>query len=376
MSENLQLANKHSIAIIAGQLVVGGAERQLLFWLSNLDRERFDPVVITLHPGHGDFWEDPIRELGIPLFEVPQHANRFARLWQIVKIIRPYKPSLIHGWHAFSGVYAGLAAKWLGAKSLAGIRSSYLPLKGASETKLIRRFCDGIVANSQTAANDYQQAQKSKNQKVFIVRNAVENNFLDRDVARQELINTYFLPPDTFWIVSIGRMDPLKRFDALVHLCTDLKLAGYNFHLVLIGDGPEKGNLERMVKENNLTDRVTFTGEVPSAIRWLLAFDVFCFPSIAEGSPNAVMEAALAGLPIVAWDLPFNREILSKPNLAFLVEPGNQSAMLEAIIKIIDSETLRQSLGSQAQKHVQTTFGLPRYIEAMTAVYENVLEDN
>lgn len=369
------MAEVIKIAIIAGQLVVGGAEQQLYNWLANLDRKRFDPIVLTLHPGHGDFWEEPIRDLGIPLYEIPERSNKLVRLHQIIRILRPFKPALIHGWHAFPGVYAGLSAKWLGAKSIAGIRSSYLPLKGALETKIIRRFCDAVVANSQTAASEYQVAQRPKRQKLFVVQNAVENNFLDRELARKELVDQYSLPPDPVWFVSIGRMDPLKRFDTLVQVCAGLKLAGYDFHLVLIGDGPEKGNLEKLVKENQLNSQVTFTGEVPSISLWLPAFDVFCFPSVAEGSPNVIMEAALAGLAIVAWDLPFNREILPDPILALLIEPGNQKALREALIQLINSETIRQRMGSEAQKHVQTSFGLHRFIEAMTSVYENVLED-
>ena len=50
-----------NIAILAGQLVVGGAEKQLFLWLANLDRERFNPIVLTLHPGFGDYWEKPMK---------------------------------------------------------------------------------------------------------------------------------------------------------------------------------------------------------------------------------------------------------------------------------------------------------------------------
>lgn len=374
MSKSHQLAKKISIAIIAGQLVVGGAERQLYLWLANLDRDRFDPVVLTLHPGHDDFWEKPIRELGIPLFEIPQRANRLARLWQIVMVLRSYKPSLIHGWHVFSGVYAGLAAKMLGAKSLAGIRSSFLHLKSGPETKLMRKFCDAVIANSQAAASDYQEGQRSTKQKVFVVQNAVENNFLDREVARAELIGLFSLAPDSIWLVSIGRMDPLKRFDTLIRVCSELNKSGFDYHLVLIGDGPEREKLMSMVKGLGLSEQVTFTGEVPDASRWLPAFDVFCFPSIAEGSPNVVMEAALAGLPIAAWDLPFNREILSEPKFALLAEAGNVQDMLDALVQLITSESLRKNLGTAAQEHIRASFSLYRYIDSMTAVYENILD--
>lgn len=373
MAETHRLASKFSIAIIAGQLVVGGAERQLYLWLANLDRDRFDPVVLTLHPGHDDFWEKPIRELGIPLFEIPQRANRLARLWQIVGVLRSYKPSLIHGWHVFSGVYAGLAAKILGAKSLAGIRSSFLHLKSGPETKLMRIFCDAVIANSQAAASDYQEGQRSTKQKVFVVQNAVENNFLDREVARAELIELFSLAPDSIWLVSIGRMEPLKRFDTLIRVCSELNKSEFDYHLVLIGDGPERVKLMSMVKGLGLSEQVTFTGEVPDASRWLPAFDVFCFSSIAEGSPNVVMEAALAGLPIAAWDLPFNREILPEPKFALLAEAGNVQAMLDALVQLITSESLRKNLGTAAQEHIRASFSLYRYVDSMTAVYENIL---
>lgn len=370
------MAEKIQVAIIAGQLVVGGAERQLYLWLSNLDRNRFEPIVLTLHPGHGDFWEGPIRALGIPLFEISAQSNKLARLLQIVRILRSYKPSLIHGWHVFSGVYASLAAKLLRTKSLAGIRSSYLPLKNALETKLIRIFCDAVVANSQAAADAYQQAQKIKKQKLFVVRNAVVSNFLDRETARKELIDNFSLPSDRLWIVSIGRMEPLKKFDTMIQLCFDLKSGGYDFHAILIGDGPEKVHLVKLVQDYNLVDQVTLTGEVPSASRWLPGFDIFCFPSIAEGSPNVIIEAGMAGLPIVAWDLTFNQEILSEPNLALLIEPANQSALLNAVIQLIKSEELRKSLGTAAQQYIGTAFGLPQYIDSMNKLYENVLAIN
>ena len=57
---------KYKVAIIAGQLVIGGEERQLYLWLANMYRKRFDPLVITLNPFHNDSWETPIEALGIP----------------------------------------------------------------------------------------------------------------------------------------------------------------------------------------------------------------------------------------------------------------------------------------------------------------------
>ena len=95
---------------MAGQLVVGGAERQLYLWLSHLDRTRFRPVVVTLHPEYGDYWEGPIESLDIPVLRVPRRRNRLWRLAQVVRLLHPFRPSLVHGWHLFASPYAGAAA--------------------------------------------------------------------------------------------------------------------------------------------------------------------------------------------------------------------------------------------------------------------------
>lgn len=363
-----------NIAIIAGQLVVGGAERQLYLWLANLDRTKFDPVVITLHPGHHDYWETPIEDLGPPLFRVYQCKNRLIRLAQINKILRPFKPQLIHGWNMFSGAYAALAAKYLGVKSIAGIRSSFQALENTLETRIVRRLSDALVVNSQDAASHYQSILKSSRQPVFVIKNALFPEFDQRESVRSQLIRDYSLPSDKPWLVSIGRMVPLKHFDLLVKACQLLKVQGVSFHLILVGDGPERLILENLVSARGLLECVTFTGEVPFASRWFPAFDIFCFPSIAEGSPNVVMEAAAAGLPIVACDLPFNREILPSDVMALLIPPGDESGFARAIVRLLRSQALRHKLGTAAQTHVLAHFGLSQFIDSMTSAYQDVLK--
>jgi len=362
-----------NIAIIAGQLVVGGAERQLYLWLANLDRAKFNPIVVTLHPGHYDYWEKPIEELGIPLFRIPQSGNRLARLWQIIRILHPFKPHLIHGWHMFSGAYAALAAKLLGAKSIAGIRSSFKAIEGSPETFLVRHLCDALIANSQTAASQYHIELKPKHQKIFMVRNAVIPEFEQCQVARQLLTDRFSLPSEVPWLASIGRMEPLKRFDLLIRACALLQQQGSNFHLILVGDGLERSPLQKLALTLGLSQSITFTGEVPFASSWMPAFDIFCFPSMAEGAPNVVIEAAAAGCPLIAWDLPFNKEILPDEQMALLLPPGDTAAMADVLRELIQSQSLRQSLGSAAQEHVLHNFGLSKYVASMTEVYEEVL---
>jgi hypothetical protein len=152
-----------SIAIIAGQLVVGGAEKQLYLWLACLDRTRFTPVVVTLHPGFNDYWESRIEALSIPVFGIPQRRNRLARLLEILRVLRPYHPKLIHGWHLFASAYAGTAAKLMGVKSIGSLRGSFQSFRNSQlESILSLALVDSMVVNSYSAG---EQLKKIKNEK-------------------------------------------------------------------------------------------------------------------------------------------------------------------------------------------------------------------
>lgn len=362
------------IAVIAGQLVVGGAERQLYLWLANLDQRKYKPVVLTLNPGHGDYWEKPVESLGIPLLRVPKNDNRLLRLFEIVKLLRPYKPELLHGWHFFASAYAGLAARLLGVPCVGGIRSSFQPDRQDLEIFLVHHFCDVVVANSNTAAQAYRLSLGKLSQQVHTVPNAIQESFTHRENVREHLSAQYGLEGGDLWICSIGRMEPTKRFDVLLELAALLKPTHKNFQFILIGEGSEKARLEAISADYGVTDCVRFLGEVPNASEWMKGMDIFCFPSMNEGLPNVVMEAAAAGLPVVAWAMPFIEELLPDRSMARLSPPGDVDSMLERLVELLDSKPLREGLGAAAKKQILENFSLARFIDGMSSVYDSTLE--
>jgi len=362
-----------NIAIIAGQLVVGGAEKQLFLWLANLDRERFNPIVLTLHPGFGDYWEKPIEDLGIPLFRINQRNNRISRLREIQRTLHPFQPQLVHGWHLFSGAYASLVAPHFKAKSLVGIRSSFESIQNSLELRIAQYFADAFIVNSESAAARI-KSEKPSIRQVYVVPNAVIADFESRETVRQRLIRELGLRPDALWLVAVGRLEQLKHFDELLEVAASLQDKQCNFHLILIGGGPEESALIQLSQQLHLEDCVRFTGEIPNAIRLLKGFDIFCMPSILEGLPNVVMEAAAAGLPIVTWQLPFYEELLTPGETALMAAPGDRASFEQAVQALINDQHLRERLGAAAQTQVTEKFSLDHYIQNMTKVYETMLQ--
>jgi glycosyltransferase involved in cell wall biosynthesis len=340
-----------------------------------MDRQRYQPVVVTMHPGQADYWEDHLKAINVPLFSVPRRRNKIARALQIAKLLRDHHPQLIHGWHMFASVYAGLTAVLLRSRaSLGSLRSSFAaysdnPVQGF----LAYHLLDALVVNSEAAAREL--ASHRPRQRLFVVPNAVEDIAEPRPRARAFLSERYGIPHSRVWVGSVGRFEPSKRFETLVEIGANLAGSGHNVQVVLIGTGRAEGALRAKVASLGIEARVTFTGELPEARRWLSAFDVFCFPSMSEGMPNAVLEAAVASLPVVGWRLPFMEEVLEDGVSGRLVPTDDTGVMEKAVRHLASQVDERLRMGIQARRRVLERCGLPAFCKRMTAVYDELLGD-
>jgi glycosyltransferase involved in cell wall biosynthesis len=365
---------KRRVAIIAGQLVVGGAERQLYLWLANLDRTRFDPIVITLKAVPGDYWEEPIRALGIPLYRETHSGNPLLRLWHLIRMLRAHRPELIHGWHLFAGAYAGVVARFIGTAGISSLRTSAENFaKERWSALLSERFADAMLINSRQAAAKLAANGRCTKQRIFVVQNAVESPALSRQDARRRVVDRLRLSDGLVWIGMTARMVRDKGFEPLLELVAALRAEGQPVGAVLIGDGPIRRQLEAEVDRRSIGDVVRFAGEDPSVREWIGALDVYCSMSIGEGQPNVLLEAAAAGLPIVGWRTAAAEEVLGAGGSDRLVAEDDREALIENIRKLIASREDRESAGRRIRDHVISTFGVPRFVAGVTTMYDELL---
>ncbi len=355
---------------------MGGAERQLSFWLSGLDRTQFSPVVVTLHPDEGDFWEPRVESLGIPLLRVRRRANRAARVLDIVRSLRPFRPRLVHAWHLFASPYGGVAAKLLGADACLGsLRGSFESFrKNPLQARLTLALVDGLLVNSQAAGDRVASARRTRKTKIFVVPNAVENHVGDRSAARRELGGRFGLDEGEIWIGSMGRIEKGKRFDLLLDLLASLLRRGERVRLLLIGEGPALASLRVQAEQLHLGNAVVFAGADPGARTWLNVLDIFCFASLDEGLPNVVMEAAAAGVAIVSWKTPFLSELLEHRVSALLAPPGDVRQLEQAVLELVHDGATRGKLGGRARTDMLRQYSVARFLERMTGAYMALLD--
>jgi glycosyltransferase involved in cell wall biosynthesis len=178
----------------------------------------------------------------------------------------------------------------------------------------------------------------------------------------------------------IGSLAVFKNKKGLdVLLCAfSLLLQRYpSAHLLLVGYviPQEQHRYDALVAKYNLDDNITITGRVPRqhVLRYLRCMDVFAFTSLHDGCPNSVLEAMLAGIPIVATRVGAVPELIEDGKHGLLVQPGSTDGLCEAMLKMLDTNFDSQQYGKQARERVLTEFGTQKELESYWNVYRECL---
>jgi len=142
--------------------------------------------------------------------------------------------------------------------------------------------------------------------------------------VRQRLVRKAGLPRDSRILLFVGRLDHRKNIDFLLDVLAILPdCEGSPVHLVILGEGPARNQLEEQVVQRGVNDRVSILGKQPfeEVVRWYATSDVFGFPSTVETQGLVLVEAMAAGLPVVARDSPTSDEVIEHGVNGLLSEP-------------------------------------------------------
>ncbi len=141
---------------------------------------------------------------------------------------------------------------------------------------------------------------------------------------------------------------------------------------IIIGDGEEKTSLLKLIEKENLKDKVFLVGFIDEASKYLKAFDVFILSSIKEGLPYVILEAGLAGLPVIATRVGGIPEIIENNVSGILVNPRSIEEIEKSLILLGESSVMREALGQKLQEKVEKNFRLTDMIEKTEGVYNKV----
>jgi glycosyltransferase involved in cell wall biosynthesis len=209
------------------------------------------------------------------------------------------------------------------------------------------------------------------NERIHAIANGVDTDRfhpLD-DKTRAAQRDALGLAPNQFMFLFVGRLHQVKALDTVIDALSTVPEA----QLVLVGDGPQRATLEARAHASDVASRVRFTGLQEGIERYLQAVDAFVLPSIAEGMPNALIEAMACGLPSIASSSSGGPRTLLADGRGVLVPPGATSEWSHAMNRLRNTAfDERQRMGGAAARYVHAYLSIERTADALASLYRRL----
>ncbi|MDI6704428.1 MAG: glycosyltransferase family 4 protein [bacterium] len=274
----------------------------------------------------------------------------FSVFWLIKRIKKDYDFDLLHVHFAYPDGFVGvLLGKIFKKPVVLSVRGGDINI--SFNKFLLRKMIMFTLKNANqihTVSDDLRDKLcqlKMDQGKIKLIPNGVDaTRFKLMDT--EEVRNRLGLPKDRPILLFVGRLIAGKALPHLLLAVKDLMSMRKDVLLVIVGDGPEKGKLTKMVNRNHLEKNIKFVGqkgheEIPL---WLNACDLFCLFSLSEGRPNVIIEALACGKPVVATKVGGVQEIVKNEDYGLLVTPGDIKEMSAALNKGLSKDWNRLRL--------------------------------
>lgn len=181
------------------------------------------------------------------------------------------------------------------------------------------------------------------------------------------------LPTDGFVIGAVGRLSAEKGFDVLIRSTHALVSRGFNVRTVIVGEGGERANLERLARELQLGDRVRLAGWQADVRGYFEAMDVFALSSLREGLPNVLLEAMALEVPVVSTRVNGVPRLIQDGRNGFLVNSGDLDGLTAGLANLLSSAGLRAAFRTEGRRTVETRYSFATRMNRLKRLYDELL---
>ena len=337
------------ILFIITKSVWGGAQKYVYDLAVNLPKDRFEPIIAG---GGRGIMAEKIISAGLPYWEI-KSFQRDLNFWkeivsffEILKILFKIKPDVVHVSSSKAGGITGVALLFYKLFAIRHLPLAIFTVHGWAflesrpkwqiyliklASKLTCLFYDKIICVS---LNDYNEAIKNR-----------------------------IAPEKKLTVIRLG-INP-ANYDFQERTETKLVVG-------TIGEATKnKGHKYLIEASKNFPDiKLNIISGVPNASKYLKNFDIFVLPSIKEGLPYVILEAGLAGLPVIASNVGGIPEIIEDEKNGLLVPPANPEELIDAIKKLAGDKSLRENLGKNLHEKITKEFSLEKMLRETISLYK------
>ncbi len=381
------------IAHVITRMIVGGAQENTLFNCEDLVREHGDDVLLITGPAigpEGDLLSQGRGE-NVPVVYVPAlqrsiHPWRDTRSYFAVKrILRDFKPDVVHTHSAKGGMLGRLAASALNVPAIVHTvhGAPFHPYQGRGPRELFRRcekyaakHCHRLISVADAMTDLMVDADVAPRDRFTTIYSGMDvEPFLHANEHRERVRSELGFKPEHVVIGKIARLFHLKGHEYVVEAAAQAVKKYPNLRFLFVGDGVLREWLDEMIHDAGIEDHVVFTGLVsPSQIPELVgAMDALVHASLREGLARALPQALIAGKPAISYDVDGAREVVVTNETGFLLEPKAIKPLVDAFVQMAGNEELRQRLGNEGQRRFTEQFRHQHMTAEIRRLYEQLL---
>ncbi|MFA5864970.1 MAG: glycosyltransferase [Phycisphaerae bacterium] len=384
---------KIRVARIITRLNVGGPAYQAVLLNHLLPDRGYEALLIhgTVPPGEiffGDLLEKypgdtyPCRKLSRKIAPLAD----FAALVDLVKVLKKFRPDIVHTHTAKAGLLGRLAAKMTGARVLIhtyhghvleGYFSSPLEKMILYTEKFLAKFTDRLVCISPKLTTELSQKFKiAPIEKFATIELGLPLNRFTSLPGRGPLRTKFNIPDDAIVLGSLGRLVPIKNYHRMLCIFHNLlrMVPNKKLYLLIGGTGPLENELKDTARKFGLTENVFFPGLVRDLPQFYADIDIGILTSDNEGTPVTILEAQAAGKYVVAPDVGGIGDILD-PRAGALISPNEVDAYVHSLCDIINNWSTLKTSGEQVRSATIERFSPDRLANDLDYLYRKLLQE-
>lgn len=313
-------------------------------------------------------------ERGIPVFPVPIRKKRLEGLWAIRKLLCEQPQDIVNTHSSTDAWLTALACCTLRLPPrIVRTRHVSTPVRPSIPNRwLFGTSASAVVTTGEIVRRMLIDDLGIDPSVIASVPTGVDSQIYNGISAqeRQALRARLNLPDSTYLIGTVATLRLLKGMDYLFEAIKLIDDPG--LHLCVVGDGPQRQHLDQLCQKLGLQSQITMAGEQRNVSDWLRAFDLFAFPSLAEGVPQALAQAMLTELPCVTTDAGGIPELAQHMKTAWVCPPKDPQALAKGILAIKADPGLGIALAANARRHCKDQFSVDAMADRMLAIYRRV----
>lgn len=372
------------LLLVLPSLGGGGAERASIDLLRGIRRDKFEPS-LALFEHSGRFLQQVPPDVRIhDLHGKNQYDVRL--VWRLSLLLRQEKPDIVLSVLRYANLVTLLARPLCGTDARVVVNEQNLPsaefaaFGGAAVKSWVLRTlypsADLVTAISHGIARELTSLYRLPQEKVQVIHNPVDVTrvlTLAEEPARYAWLQSAPGVAETPVLVAAGRLHPQKGFPHLVRAFAAVRRVR-PCRLLILGEGPERGSLEKLVAELGLCDDVALPGFDENPYSAMRRATAFVLSSLYEGFGNVLVEALAVGAPVISTRCPVGPdEIIADGVTGLLVPPADDEALAQSILRILDDPELRQKLAANGPARA-ADFALERSVTQYESAFARLLE--